>query len=133
MKQVVIIILLLGTSLNGFSQPVSVDSIVAFYKNANIECYKEIINNGMKSFDKWLTDTFPKTTMLHSSYSPSDIDLREHNAIPIVALKYYNMDNKIAIGTGVWDYNGYPSDSMHRSYIGLAKAYPRHQIVQPNS
>ena len=93
MKQVVIIILLLGASLNGFSQPVSIDSIIAFYKNADIECYKEIINNGMKSFDKWLADTFPKTTILHSSYSPSDIDLREHNAIPIVALKYYNMIN----------------------------------------
>ncbi len=94
MKHVVIIILLLfGASLNGFSQPVSVDSIIAFYKDADIECYKEIINNGMKSFDKWLADTFPKNTILHSSYSVSDIDLREHNAIPIVALKYYNMDN----------------------------------------
>ena len=38
MKQVVIIILLLGASLNGFSQPVSIDSIIAFYKDADIEC-----------------------------------------------------------------------------------------------
>ena len=94
MKQVVtIIIMMLGVSFNGFSQPIPVDSIVAFYKNVDVECYKEKINRGMKDFDKWLTDTFPQLTILHSPYSPSDIDLREHNAIPIVALKYYNMKN----------------------------------------
>ena len=93
MKTVVNIIILLGASINGFSQSISVDSIVSFYKNVDIECYKDIINKGMKDFDKWLTDTFPKTTTIKSPYSPSDIDLREHNAIPVVALKFYNMEN----------------------------------------
>lgn len=96
MKQIILFILTLTISLPVHSQSISVDSIVAFYRNANIDCYKENLYKGMKEYDCWLEDTFPKITQSWGIrtcfYSPSKIDIRKHKVIHFVALNYYNME-----------------------------------------
>lgn len=89
-------IMLLTVSLTVHSQSIPLDSVVAFYRNADIGSYKEKLYKGMKEYDCWLEDTFPKITQSWGIrpclYSPSKIDIREHDAIHFVALNYYNME-----------------------------------------
>ena len=98
MKRTCLFIMALTISLTAHSQAISVDSIVAFYRNADIDCYKEKLYKGMKEYDKWLEDTFPKLVqkwdlLPNPFYSPSGIDIREYDVIHFVVLNYYNMEN----------------------------------------
>ena len=95
MKHFYLFIMTLITSLTVHSQSIPIDSIVAFYRNADIDCYKEKVYKGMKEYDCWLEDTFPKITqswgIRSCFYSPSKIDIREHDVIHFVVLNY-NME-----------------------------------------
>jgi hypothetical protein len=83
----------LWSCLPVISQEISLQEVVEFYKNADIDCYKDKIQHGMESFDCWLRDTFPQMTNFESLCSPSDINLKEHEAIHLVRLCFYNMSN----------------------------------------
>ena len=93
MKRTIIsFVFLLGVSCNSFSQAITVDSLLSFYKNINIDCYKEKIDVGMERLNKWLKDSLPtKTKWFLEPYTPSPIKLQEHDVIPFIALRYYNM------------------------------------------
>lgn len=91
MKRGVIIPILLAHCFFVLSQSIPVDSIVEFYRSSDINCYKERINKGMQDFNRWLQDTLPSLTSFAPLYSPSDIDIRHHDAIHFVSLNFYNM------------------------------------------
>lgn len=98
MKRTIILFISFVICLSTYSQSISVDSIVAFYRNADIDCYKEKLYKGMKEYDCWLEDTFPKIIQSWSlkpvcDYSPSNIDIRKYDVIPFVALSFYDMEN----------------------------------------
>ena len=93
MKRLLFFYIMVGEFFCTYSQPVSVETIVSFYRHTDIECYKEKIQEGMDRFNAWLVDTFPQKNELSSPYNPSEIDIRNHKVIPIVSLKYYNMGN----------------------------------------
>lgn len=98
MKRTIILFISFVICLSTYSQSISVDSIVAFYRNADIDCYKEKLYKGMKEYDCWLEDTFPKIIQSWylkpvCLYSPSNIDIRKYDVIPFVALSFYDMEN----------------------------------------
>ena len=93
MKRLLAIIFFLRMSICIFSQPISVNGIVDFYKKIDIDCYKEKIAEGMAQFNTWLRDSLPTKTEMPSWYTPTDINLQGKEVIPLVALNFYNMKN----------------------------------------
>jgi len=93
MKQIVLVLIALAISQFAYCQRLSVDSIVDFYRNADVDCYKEELYRGMKEYDCWLEDTLPKISPFVPFYSPAKIDIRKHDVIRFVALNYYDMAN----------------------------------------
>ena len=91
MKKILAIIFLLRISICIFSQSISVNGIVDFYKKIDIDCYKEKISEGMAHFNTWLRDSLPTKTEMPSWYTPTDINLQGKEVIPLVALNFYNM------------------------------------------
>ena len=87
------VIILMRICIGGFPQSISVDTMVDFYKNIDIDCYKENIAEGMAQFNTWLRDSLPTKTEMPSWYTPSDINLQEREVIPLVALNFYKMKN----------------------------------------
>ena len=93
MKRILTTFFLLRISICIFSQSISVNGIVDFYKKIDIDCYKEKISEGMAHFNTWLRDSLPTKTEMPSWYTPTDINLQNREVIPLVALNFYNMKN----------------------------------------
>lgn len=95
--------LLFGGCLCVSSQKMTVEQIRTFYQDADIDCYKEIIQQGMDAFDKWLVDTLYSKTTLEIWFKPSNIRLQEHDTEHIVRLIPYDMES-YGINDNIYDH-----------------------------
>lgn len=110
----IITAILLTCILPSFSQTMTVKQLHEFVENADMECYRNMIQKDMEDYNKWLRDSFAlvikNNIESHSRgiftrpyYSESKIDLKKEHAIYLLCICLFDMKD-FSIGDNIYDH-----------------------------